>query len=685
MGDKPNVKELQTELQRCVVDLKDMNDLDDIRFAKWPGQSTDGRKHTEMLGGDARAFPFEGASDTRILLADGVIRQISDMLVGAHQRAMCRVNGVGVDDLEPASAAATLVNWARKRIYNQLNREAALLANYQEQYGYALAMVSWDQQLSLRDETITIDEIIALSQQAESGTDMAILPDLLSNPEAESQIVDMFNSAFPQLKKRDVRKLVRELREEGETTFPTPYICKNQPAISALKPHEDFIIGPETIEIQDARVIFRRQFLTEAELRSKVASEGWSEKFVEEAIKTKGQMGTIDVEFFDESNFIDRRDNLIEVWWAYHRALDDNNVPAIYYTVFSQLVNEDHHALHARLPYAHGEYPFIAFRAEEHSRRMIDSRSVAEVCKTWQNEIKTQRDSIVDYTSINTLPPLQFLKRNGPVDSLSPAGQIPVTKIDDVKWLNPPAREPGVAFQVEEIIRRQTCEYFGLPHKDIPPTVTTMAQQNKVQTWLRGWTEVYRHMFRLCLQYMGGEEIARICGSTAAAAVTHDADKYDFILTYNSDEMNFDLTKEKLQTLSTAIVPMDVTGRIDRAKFIDKLIRAVMPEAADDILVDQAQASKAIYDGVKSDLVGMASGIEAQYTDASNDPTASSKMQILQALTQSSPKIQEQLQSDQLFQQLMQTYAKNLEMGVMQQQNKQIGRQGVSPVQGGEQ
>lgn len=685
MADKPNVRELQGELNRSISDLHDISALDDVRFAKWDGQSRDGRKHSELLSGDRKAFPFEGASDTRILLADGVIRQITDMLVGAHQRAMCRVNGVDVNDTEPASAAATLVNWARKRIYNQLNREASLLANYQEQYGYALAMVSWDQQVSLRDETITIDDIVALAQQAESGTDLAILPQLIQDPAAENQIVDMFNDAFPQLKKRDVRKLVKELREEGSTTFPTPYICKNQPAITALKPQEDFIVGPECIEIQDARVIFRRQFLTEAELKSKVASEGWDEKFVEAALNTKGQMGSIDVEFFDQTNHIDRRDHLIEIWWAYHRGLDDNDVPAIYYTVFSALVKDDQFALHKRLPYAHGEYPFIAFRAEDHSRRMIDSRSVSDVCRTWQNEIKTQRDSIVDYTSINTLPPLQFLKRNGPVDSLSPAGQIPVTKIDDVKWLSPPAREPGVAFQVEEMIRRQVCEYFGLPHKDIPPTQTSISQQNKVQTWLRGWTDVYRHMFRLCLQYMDQSEIARVCGSEAAMGVTHDADKYDFVVTYNSDELNFDLTKEKLQTLSTAIVPMDVTGRVDRSKLIDKLIRAVMPEAADDLLVDQAQATKAIYDGVKSDIVGMANGIEAQYGDASNDPTAPTKMQIVQALTQQSPKIQQQLQQDQMFQSLMQNYVKHLEMGVMQQQNKAIGRSGVSPIQGGAQ
>ena len=38
-----------------------------------------------------------------------------------------------------------------------------------------------------------------------------------------------------------------------------------------------------------------------------------------------------------------------------------------------------------------------------------------------------------------------------------------------------------------------------------------------------------------------------------------------------------------------------------------------------------------------------------------------------------------------MFQKLWDNYIQNLNMGVMQQQNKQIGRQGVAPIQGGEQ
>lgn len=680
---QPEVAELKSELTRSIDHITDVSGLDEIRFARWPGQTPDGRKHSEAMPEGKEAFPFEGASDTRILLADGIIRQLTEMLVGAHSRAECRVNGVEVNDAETGAAAGTVINWARRRIFNQLGREASLLANYQESYGYALAMVSWDQQVSLKEQVLEIGQIIELAAQAEGGSPLATLPDMISDPAAEKEVADILAGAFGQLKRRDVLKIVRDLRKEGRAAFPVPYICRNQPMISALKPNEDFVVPPETIEIQAARVVFRRQFLTAAELKSKIASEGWSEEFVNAALETAGQSANPESVESVINETVERRDNLIEVWWAYHRAVDENNVPAIYYTVFSTQVQDDLFALHEMLPYAHNEYPFVEFKAEEFARRLIDSRSVSQVVATWQNEVKTQRDSTVDYTSFATLPAIQYLKRNGPVNQFGPAVQIPVTKIDDVKFMMPPPREPSVAGDLENRIDKQCAKYFSLPHPEIPQSTTTMGQQAKISSWLRGWTEVYRQMFRLCIQYLAPEELVRIANASQAQMLTHEAERFDFILTFNAGDLDYDLTKEKLSTVSSAIVPMDVTGRIDRDKFIDKILRMVIPEAADELLVDEAQASKKLFDGVKQDVAHMMLGIEAQYADASNDPTAGAKLNIANGLRQQTPSIEMRLQQDEMFAQLWDNYIKNLNMGVMQQQNKQIGRQGVSPIQGG--
>jgi predicted DNA-binding protein YlxM (UPF0122 family) len=55
-------------------------------------------------------------------------------------------------------------------------------------------------------------------------------------------------------------------------------------------------------------------------------------------------------------------------------------------------------------------------------------------------------------------------------------------------------------------------------------------------------------------------------------------------------------------------------------------------------------------------------------------------MQYLQEIASKSPKVQQSVQGDQMTQALFQNYQKNLQMSIMQQQNKQIGRTGVTPV-----
>jgi hypothetical protein len=47
---------------------------------------------------------------------------------------------------------------------------------------------------------------------------------------------------------------------------------------------------------------------------------------------------------------------------------------------------------------------------------------------------------------------------------------------------------------------------------------------------------------------------------------------------------------------------------------------------------------------------------------------------------QKNPKAQQAAQGDQQFQALLQNYFKNLQMSVSQQENKTIGRIGVTPV-----
>lgn len=686
----PDVTNLVTEYRRSLdegLTLQNIRDAEDTRFARWTGQSDDGKKWSDNLSEGKQAFPFDGASDCRVYLADQVISDSVDMLSVAHARADLQVNPVDLADTEPSAAATTLMNWVRSSMQNDLQRECELLANYMGTYGWGVMFVGWDQQATLRNKPISIEQLIAISQESAPDSILSELPLMVVDPTRADQAAELLMQFMPDLKKRRANKIIKELREDGVAAIPEAYLCRNRPAVVALKPHEEVTVPPETINLQDARVVFRRQYMTEVELRSRVLTDGWDKEFVDEAVHTAGKS----LNYLDQTTLtglvseFNRGDNLIEVVWAYTRQLDGNGVPSIYYTVFCPLLQaidgKQKYGLHEMLDYAHNQYPFVLFRREHVARRLVECRGIPSIVKTWQQEVKAQRDSIYDSTSFETLPPLQVSKRLGLANKVGPGVQLPVTKPGDYAWLQPPSRPPQTAFSLIEMINLQVDAYFGRPNPKIPQPQTMMKQQRMVNEWLRSYSEVYRHAFRLCVQYMAPEEIMRITGAAAAEAITHDSVRFDFNLKFNVAEMDNELVKQKMQTIAQAIVPLDVSGTIDRSRLVNKLLRAVAPESAEELLTDQMGASRKMYEEVKNDMGNMLVGIEATYTDASNDPTAPVKFQFAQEIASTSPGVQEAMQGgNELFGQLFQKYMQNLQMGVQQQQNKQVGRFGVQPM-----
>jgi hypothetical protein len=153
---------------------------------------------------------------------------------------------------------------------------------------------------------------------------------------------------------------------------------------------------------------------------------------------------------------------------------------------------------------------------------------------------------------------------------------------------------------------------------------------------------------------------------------------FDLNPRFDVRELDTDYVIEKLKNIAQFVIPMDTGGVVDRNKIVQKFIEAIAPESAQDIIIDQGTASSKLYKDVQSDVGLMLLGMEAQYTE--NDPQANAKVQALQDILQKNPKAIQASQQDGIFQALLQNYSKNLQMSMMQQQNKMIGRTGVTPI-----
>ena len=678
VGDEPNVSALTEELRRSATDYGTsarVDRVESVRFCRWPGQTEDGKKWNDA-NRNKPAFPWDGASDTRIPLADEVINGLVDLCSTSFWRSMLRVSPTNVSQLDQAVTAHNLMDWAMNaRMYNDLTREVELLSQYLWTYGWTGVHVTWQQELGQKEQSLTMDQIMALATQSPEGSVLADMPNLIANPEADDQSAELLLTAFPNLKKRRALRAVRDLRTDGECSFPVPTMTTNKPMIAALSPYDELVFPPETTDIQSARVVFRRYYMTEAQLLNKVETDGWDEEWAQEAINTMGRFS--DYSDFTYSvglaeNSILDRENLIEVCYAYQKSVDSDGVPGVWYTVFSPQVG-DKWGYFDLLDYAHGQYPFVIWRSELIHRQITESRGVPEVCATWQHEVKAQRDSIFDYTSLTTLPPIEVPKTRGGNLKIGPAIQIPVLRRGEIGFLQPPAREPGVAFQLIAAIEAQTDRYFGRPTEKVAPAVTQMRQQRIINNWLHGWTEAFRQVLTLTLQYVGPEEIQRITSSQTQ--VPENAQDFDVMLKFDIRELSTDLVTEKLKAISSLVLPLDTAGVIDRAKLISVALRAIDPNLASELIMQQGPASQKMFSETNDEIALISLGNPPNLRE--NDPTAAMRLQFSQQVLQSNPKYQQQLQQDQLFQANLQKYIENLQFSVQQQQNAVTGRLGV--------
>ena len=691
---KPNIKELVDEFSQCapMATSSDMlNQNENVRYNKWPGQSTDGRKWDKNLPEGEPAFPWNGASDVTVPLSDDIINQICAEELVAFFRSIPRAKGIEASDIEPTGYITKLLEWMiGTKQYKELTREVELHSQYTLTYGWSVLHITWQQEYQLKLVKQTMQQIAESARQAGAAgnAELAALPQMIMDPEQEDAVVELSVQLIAGITRKRARMAVRELRRTGETLVPMPYLCKNEPCIVALKPWDDVVFHPSLCDIQHGRV-FIKERIKEVDLRARIHSDEYDETWVDEAAKQKGVCSTWNDQFQVGWAFVPMRDNDIEIIHSYVRQLDEENIPGIYHTIFHPLAtrgsdgDKEIYAKHELLNYAHGKMPFVVRKREHRARRIMSSRGIPEIVSTWQREVKVQRDALVDQTSFGTVPPIIVPTLMGSNWIFGPALHVEVDAPGrEPRFMDVPTRGAPVAFDLIETINLQTDRYFGRPNAKIPPLVATIRQQMTVQGNLTSWTEAFQQELQLIEQFMRPDEIQRITGSAPSWSQQglEIERQYDFILTFDVREMDTDYMQAKLKLIKDAIVPMDVTGRIDRNKLIDFLLRSIDPTLAKELLVDQGSASKQLRNRVKNDVLQMYAGNEPDYVEM--DPTAKAQLQFGREILQSNPRYQEAMKRDARFGELMSNWEKNLIHSVEQEQNKQIGLTGVKPMNG---
>ncbi len=679
----PNIKELHNDFSRSQTDRRitsRVQDADNTRFSYWNGQSSDGKKHASEIG--SQPFPWEGAADGRIRLADEVCNFMVNLSTSAISKAALNVDGIESKDVKASGAVGLYLRWMLGTLLQpDYEEELELHSEYAMQYGWSVLHITWDRCYTQVSREINLQTLTGYLG-VDNPPQVEALTAALQNE--QEYLADLLVAGNKGLTRSKALKHIREIVENGKTTFESPETTRNQPSIVALRPYHEILFPPETTDWHRARAIFRRDFYTIAEIEEKSASGEWDQTFCDEIKNTAGQNAST-FEYgispvAGNAEIIEDKTNLVEVIHAYSRRTTDSGMPGIYLTVFSPYKQTDTrgqeiYGEHRLIKEAGDKYPFECYTREKTRRSPLESRGIPEICKTWQNEIKVQSDSLTDRSSFEILPPLKVPLRYGQRIKIGPGVQVAEQRANDISWMEPPGRGSELAFQLINDIMLRTDRYFGRPNGGIPQVETQLHQQAFVHRWLRHMSTVVGRIWELTQKFDSDERFATVTGTEMP--MPRDPNKYNFSLHFDIRELDNEFVQKKLQAISQFVLPEDTMGIVDRTKLIRKKLQVIDPTLATDLVTEEAEATQKMFDDINQQVALMALGNQPNFVE--NDPSAGVKLQFIQQIIQSNPKYQELLQTDEQFQELVKTFSQNLNMSMMQQQNKQIGRIGVNP------
>ena len=650
------------------------------RMALWDGQSSDGRKWATNYG--KNVFPWEGAADSRIRLADLVCNRETQLCLTSTFAARLQMMPVESTDAMSRTAAESVLKWMLfTHCASDLRRELELALNIRATYGLAIMGVFWKTTTRIEEKSISLEDIIVMAQEAgDPNSPLAMFIGAILDPLQEEVAIEL---AEQFALGTGTAANIRKLREGGTVEYTEPYVFESKPEWTALEPFNDVIFPTATYDLQRAPWIARREMVTCEELEERTLTEGYPQEFYEKAENYKGSSlwpvySQQNQNRRDSILWQDHRD-LIEIWHVYSKETDEKTGAT---KVMCRVMhpNVDIFAKEEISPYTHGEYPFIELARERVSRCILEARGIPEIVSTMQAEIKTQRDYRTDRAGIAILPPMRVPANRGKLDIiLGPAVQIPERRPNEFGWMQPPPFDQGT-IEIERAVRRDVNEYFGIAGEGVDPNYVALVTQHTVDRWLRDFKAIITQTYQLMQQYMLPVQILRVSGGQA---LPFQADresiqgKFDLMVDWDSRNLDAEALGVKLNYISQAIVPMDVAGVIDRAGLVKFIMAAVDPNLADLLVRDPGPAAAIESNEEQLAFTKIAAGTEPELPGEGQNHQL--RAQVLQGIIQANPALQQRYQQDEIFRNMIDARLKGFNFQLQQQQNAQIGRQGTLP------
>ena len=657
--------ELSTYFNQCVSSS-------DGRRCYWPGKSADLRKH------GADAFPWEGASDTEARIIDERVNNYVSLFMSALARANIRAYPVETGDIGRSRVVSAFLKWMVSSYIPRFKEEMELAGNYFLERGLMVTYVGWE-----RMEKKYLQKI-DLNQIAQTSPDLA---KLILEGQNDQEIVSLLKSVYPDLIDSRAKKALTTLRKEGVADIPISRLSVDRPFLQTCAPDGDVFFPAYCIDPQRAPFVFYRTFLSAQEVLSRVASDGWDERWVKHVIEhlkgvntynlenVYGTRGTSYARYRQQYN----ASELIEVCYGFQRLIDhEDGSEGIYSTIFhprfTGLGETPGYAKHELLN-GYNDYPFVVTRLSQDSKRLYEVQTFTDLLRGPQDQIKAERDSRIDRNSMATLPPILHPPGTPPTD-FGPGRFIPVRRAGEIAYGPVPPYNPG-SVEMEKTMVEAADNIVGLNANN---PLGSVRQQFFINKFLNHAQEVLKMSFK-CYQRFGPDQVFfRVTGVADPMRFDKGNPDEDFDIKISFDVLNNDPeTMETRLNQFVSLMQLDRNGRINADALLEVMAASIDPLLADAVMQPAEQAQQQVVKQVTEDLSKIYAGIEV----GARPNGAQIALQVVQQYTQQ-PDVAARLQQDEAFRARLEKYVQQYQFALTQMQNAEIGRLGTAPAQMGE-
>ena len=675
VSKEPDIAYLSEAYKRTQSDLGEWLDRRqrdyDTRHCLWSGKSDDFKKHASQSS-TGEVFPWEGASDQEVKMADELISCRVAMCMNATRRAHIVATPTESSDVERANVVSMFLRWLINSKMQEFYPEIELGLNHLFEKGMMVHYCWYENQELKQQQTIKLEEIAQVLPQIAGA---------IQDGSMDEELSEALKTQFD-ISKSKARAMLKEMRKDGETTVPVTRQVVSRPKIKALAPDEDVFWPSYCIDPQEAPYMFHVVSMTPEQLKAKISTENWSEEFVDAAIDVAGQGENADDTLYqirDDDEFTRTDDNsLVRIVYCYQRLLDEDNVPGIYCTIYQPNL-PDLYAKHQLLDYTHGKYPFVVTTLEKTSKKLYSSRSYPELIESLQQVLKAETDAAVDAQSLTTLPPLEHPMGRAPT-KWGPGVRVPYRTPGEYRFADTP-RGSAVNIELRRYIAEQANRYFGRNAPGVDPVEAQMKQQEVIDKVFHHLKHVLDQVYSLYQQYGPDEEYFRVTGmqDMQKYAKGNPGERFDFYMQFDAATQDPEQMLERVKAIAQLGAQLDKNGTLDTERLLQIAVGQILPGAAESIMLPKETASQKAMDEERQTIAEIYAGVPPNVKP--ND-AHEMKLQIFQQWL-AQPDVAQKVQQDPALQERIYNYMQQRQMQVQQKQNAEIGRLGAAPTQFG--